>query len=212
MSMTVSLHYGSGDPSPDARMRVLAGGPTVSIGGYPQTVDLHLSAPTQARDLAAAMVAAARCLDAWADEADPDPDPLSAAAISAACAEMKRDSDAAAAEVAAERDYDTAKPGDASFPLHYMPLCGHVALTSGHRVCTRPDGHTGQHVAEGTRKVLEVWPQTTVVSVRLDDARQTTADELLRSVTADPLLWDRLPRRVVAALAAQAEATERVAS
>lgn len=51
-----------------------------------------------------------------------------------------------------------------------------------------------------------------IASIRFDEARQTTADELLRAVTADPRLWDRLPHRVAAALAAQAEAVQRVAS
>ena len=47
-----------------------------------------------------------------------------------------------------------------------------------------------------------------ITATGLDEARQTTGDELLRAVTVDPRLWDRLPRRVVAALAAQAEARE----
>ncbi len=162
MSTSVSLHYHRDDPSPTIETRFLAGMPSLTFGAWPQDINVHLSTASQARDLAAGLVAAARQLDEWADEADevdPDLDPLSAAAIAAACAEMKRHSDAATTEIAAERGYDTAQPGDASFPLHDRPLCGHVRLT-GHRVCTRPKGHTGQHVAEGTWKVLEVWPQT----------------------------------------------------
>ena len=38
-----------------------------------KALDLFLSTPEQARDLAASMVAAARALDEWADTVDPDP-------------------------------------------------------------------------------------------------------------------------------------------
>lgn len=110
-------------------------------------------------------------------------------------------------------DWDRARPGD---PIDHLdsrlPSCLDQHDGFG---CTRPKRHTGQHVASTSTRVVAVWPQThapTVAAIRLAEARQTTADELLRAVTADPRLWDRLPRRVVAALAAQAEAAERVAS
>jgi hypothetical protein len=107
-------------------------------------------------------------------------------------------------------DLDRARPGD---PIYHHDILSDWCLDEHDSFrCTRPEGHAGQHVACGHDHVVSVWPQTSVVAVRLDEARQTTADELLRAVTADPRLWDRLPRRVVAALAAQAEATERVAS
>lgn len=103
-------------------------------------------------------------------------------------------------------DLDRARPGD---PLDHLDCKPDWCLDShDHLGCTRPEGHTGQHVACSHTRVVDVWPQTTVASIRLDEARQTTADELLRAVTVDPRLWDRLPRRVVAALAAQAEARE----
>jgi hypothetical protein len=110
-------------------------------------------------------------------------------------------------------DWDRARPGD---PIDYRD-CTPPPCLAPHRdsICTRPKEHTGQHVACTPTHVVAVWPQTadpTVADERLAEARQTTGDELLRAVTADPRLWDRLPRRVVAALAAQAEATERVAS
>jgi hypothetical protein len=110
-------------------------------------------------------------------------------------------------------DWDAAEVGDPATPLGFDLPCGAKGPNGSY--CTRPLHKSGQHVAEGMNAVLEVWPQApapTVADERLDEARQTTADELLRAVTADPRLWDRLPRRVVAALAAQAEAAERVAS
>ncbi len=40
-----------------------------------------------------------------------------------------------------------------------------------------------------------MWTRTAVASVRLDEARQTTGDELLRAVTADPhASWSALTR------------------
>lgn len=74
MSTNISMHYLDNDPSPTVEVVTLDGlKPVVKIGDYPQALDLFLSTPAQARDMAASMVAAARTLDAWADAMDPDP-------------------------------------------------------------------------------------------------------------------------------------------
>ena len=73
MSTNISMHYNTGDPSPTIEVRILAETPTITFGPHPQSLDLHLWTPAQARDLAASMVAAARALDDWADTVDPDP-------------------------------------------------------------------------------------------------------------------------------------------
>ncbi len=73
MSMMASVHFHSADPPPTVEVSVLAGGPTVTIGAGVDHVDLHLWGASHARDLAAGLVAAARALDAWADQVDPDP-------------------------------------------------------------------------------------------------------------------------------------------
>ena len=73
MSTSVSLHYHRGDASPTIECRILSDAPALTIGPWPQALNVYLSTPGQARDLAAAMVAAARQLDEWADTVDPDP-------------------------------------------------------------------------------------------------------------------------------------------
>ena len=73
MSTNISMHYHTGDSSPTVEVRDARGEPVIKIGDYPQALDLFLSTPEQARDLAASMVAAARALDEWADTVDPDP-------------------------------------------------------------------------------------------------------------------------------------------
>jgi hypothetical protein len=72
-STSVSLHYHRGDPSPTIETRLLAGMPALTIGPWPQEINVHLSTPAHARDLAADLAAVARSLDAWADTVDPDP-------------------------------------------------------------------------------------------------------------------------------------------
>ena len=73
MSTNISMHYHTGDRAPTLVVRDARGEPVIKIGDYPQALDLFLSTPAHARDLAASMVAAARALDDWADSVDPDP-------------------------------------------------------------------------------------------------------------------------------------------
>lgn len=55
-------------------------------------------------------------------------------------------------------DWDRVRPGD---PIDYrdftLPSCLDLHDSFG---CTRPEGHTGQHVACTPTHVVAVWPQT----------------------------------------------------
>ena len=57
-------------------------------------------------------------------------------------------------------DYDTCKPGDSHSGPGQNETCpdevglGPTMIRFG---CTREIGHAGQHVAEGTTRVLVVW-------------------------------------------------------
>jgi len=131
MSMNASIFVHDDEAAPPVETRPLAGGPTVNIGVYPQQINLYFVTAVQARDFAAALVAAARDLDEWADTVDPDP---------------------------IVSNYDAMTVGSPTLaPRHGKANC--LAIGPDGHMCSRPAGHTGQHVAEGISTVQAVWPQ-----------------------------------------------------